>query len=76
MGSNMRTRRETSPLEIRGSGRPSDRRTPFTIGALDNYITLLEIRSNITLLEIRASGVSPAVLLWAQICELGAILAP
>ena len=54
---------DISRLEIRGSGRPSDLRTPFTIGALDNYITLLEIRSNITLLEIRGSGGSPAVLL-------------
>ena len=67
---------DISPLEIRGSGRPSDLGTPFTIGALDNHITLLEIRSNITLLEIRGSGGSPAVLLWAQICELGAKLAP
>ena len=54
---------EISPLEIRGSGRPSDLGTPFTIGALDNYISPLEIRSNISPLEIRGSGGSPAVLL-------------
>mgnify|MGYP004349507037 CR=1 FL=1 len=56
---------DISPLEIRGSGRPSDLGTPAAFGVLENNISPLEIRSNISPLEIRGSGGSPAVLSWA-----------
>ena len=67
---------EKSQVEIRGSGRPSDLGTPDAFGVLDNNICALEIRRKKSQVDIRGSGGSPAVLLWAQICELGAKLAP
>ena len=56
---------DISPLEIRGSGRPSDLGTPYAFGDLDNNICPLEIRSKKSQVDIRGSGGSPAVLLWA-----------